>query len=976
MARKLSVLVFFLLLAYPVYGQFYHTEYRAPGQNWMEIATDHFRVIYPELYQEQAIRSLKILESDYKYAQKLIGGSIRSFPFIINTESDIPNGFVSTNNFRSEFQLAPNIGKSMNPRTGDWLELVLPHELAHVMHFSVNPLSFTSLVGIFSPDMRRSVHSAAPFGVHEGIAVYHESHGPIEGSGRGHYPYFRNQFNTLLDTEREWSMGQLFQRTDFTPPFDRHYIGGYEFTRWLLQTYGNEAMKEAIEFHYKWPFLGFGTALRHTTGYWPRTIYNRFSEEKKETENARLADLEPETDTFSREVNFRANCQRLQRPLWLDHESLIFFARSCNRPTGFYRYNTVNGKVDFVHEVSITSDHQYALSEDRSSLIYSRYHADLLYDNIFQGDLHQLDLKTKQTERITQKKRLNSPAVMNDDIAALQVDANEMSLIKLNYSGEIKRKYSRPYHSTVVQVAPNPFHEGKAAVIGRVKSVQGIWFEDLDETEELFLDDPEIVFENGAVYDVVWHPAEEKFLFVSDFTGIMNLFEYDARSDEVRQLTESSHNAFEASYSPDGNTIAYIGQKKDERKLFLLDLDDALSRTIPRELWTHQPVIDEQLARPLMNRDIELDEDDWEITEYRTGTGWLSPRIWLPTYERQNGHNRIGVRLEGVDQMNQQAWSGETNHLADKFWYSFTYVNKRFYPGFRTELFNEPVFTGFNVGGEFENGDTDQQPASEIITLLQQNRGASLKVPIPLRFESNARFSSLLLEPQYFISQLRFLDPELSSLPVSEFGTRHTIGFRTVLNLNLRQFTRDVQPNSGWALFAEGRYGLNSDEIRIQTGQQPITGNLSQRKGLRAGIITFISPLSRWNQSLRISAETYTQTDVPVFNVQSQFSENFSEIPVIGANNVGILNTRYTIPLVYPDDGGLLLPFYLSNIYLVLFSQTVADLDQPGLMEGSRGLFGAGIRSRFRLSNLSVDIGISIGWEPTRNEVTYYFGSF
>ncbi|HMB96968.1 MAG TPA: hypothetical protein VKM36_00680, partial [Balneolaceae bacterium] len=104
--------------------------------------------------------------------------------------------------------------------------------------------------------------------------------------------------------------------------------------------------------------------------------------------------------------------------------------------------------------------------------------------------------------------------------------------------------------------------------------------------------------------------------------------------------------------------------------------------------------------------------------------------------------------------------------------------------------------------------------------------------------------------------------------------------------------------------------------------------------------------------------------------------DNFSELPLPAVNNAGIFNTRYTIPIIYPDDGGLLLPAYLSNVYLVLFSQTVTDLDRNNFAEASRTVYGAGIRSRFRLSNLRFDIGISFGWEPTRNEFTTYFGSF
>jgi hypothetical protein len=162
----------------------------------------------------------------------------------------------------------------------------------------------------------------------------------------------------------------------------------------------------------------------------------------------------------------------------------------------------------------------------------------------------------------------------------------------------------------------------------------------------------------------------------------------------------------------------------------------------------------------------------------------------------------------------------------------------------------------------------------------------------------------------------------------------------------------------------------------IETDQLSIDGTLAKRRGLNAGVVTFLSPLKRWNQSLRISAEVYSQTEVPVFGVSSEFADHFSGIPFPGANNIGFLRTRYTIPIVYPDDGGLLLPLYLSNIYLVLFSETSTNLDHTISTSNSRTLFGAGIRSRFRLSNMSFDIGISIGWEPTRREVSYHFGGF
>lgn len=966
MIRYLFCCAITILFVLPAQAQMYDTQYRAPGQEWMEINTDRFRLIYPTRYEQEAYRSLAILESEYSDIQDLVGGRMKHFPFILNPENDRSNGFVTVLNFRSEVEISPIISKTMNPKSGDWLELVLPHELVHAMHFNENPKSVTSVLSVFSPDIRRSTHGAVPNGFLEGIAVQYESHNQIPNAGRGHYPYFRNQFRSVLNTSREWSMGQLIHSSTYTPPFARHYIGGYEFVNWLLNSYGHDSMKNAIDYHYKYPFLGFGIALKHETDFWPGQLYDQFNEQKKQNESNRLYEIGNSTDTLSKKIPFPAACERIQRPQWLDHDTLIFFGRACNRASGFYSYDLSSEALNLLKEVSITDDFIYSLSEDRRRLIYSRYHSHLLYDNLYQGDLHQLDVNSGSSERITKNARLFSPALFNENILALQTEANEMELVLIHPAdGKIIKKYSKPEHSTIVQVAPNPHQTGQVGVIGRIKSTQGIWFENLDE-DILLKSNPDIVFEEGSIFDLSWHPTEEKLLFVSDHTGTMNVYEYDVEAGEIHQLTDSQYNAFEVSYSPNGEQIAYIMQDENEQTLYLLDLDDVIRKEISSERWQFDSEIEESFSRPLMNRNARADTSEWQPEPYSTGWSWLKPRFWIPSYEDQNGYHRPGVSIESVDVMSSQAYSLDMSYLAERLWFNTSYNYKGFYPGFDVELYNEPFFATFQ-------SDDDDETTQE---LLQESRGASFSVPIPLVLESNTRFTSLFFEPKYSVSQIRFLDPKESSEPVSDFATRHTLGLRTFFNWNIRQFIRDVQPNAGWAFFIEGRQALNKDEFTIETDQLSIDGTLAKRRGLNAGVITFLSPLKRWNQSLRISANIYSQTEVPVFGVSSEFADHFSKSPFPGANNIGFLNTRYTIPIVYPDEGGLLLPLYLSNIYLVLFSETSTNLDDTISSSNSRTLYGAGIRSRFRLSNMSFDIGISVGWEPTRNEVSYHFGNF
>lgn len=975
MKRVFSLLLLALFLwplAEPaaLYAQFYQTQYRVPGQNWMEIRSERFRVIYPQRYQEEAIRAMHILESDYDDIQKQVGGSLRNFPAIINPENDRSNGFVSPLNFRTEIELAPIIGKTMNPRSGDWLELVLPHELVHALHFSVNPRSFTSMIGAFSPDLRRSVHAAAPLGVFEGIAVHHESHGTIDGSGRGNHPYFRNQFHTTIGSNEQWSMGQLLQTTDFTPPFDRHYIGGYELTRWLFNRYGDDVIREAIDFHYRYPFLGFGVALRKITGEWPAQLYKSFMEEQESEERERREAITGKGVPAVEELLFRANCKRLNRPLWVNENQVLFYARTCNRPTGFYMQNLLNGSTEQVAEVVIASDHYVSLSTDKKALYFSRMHTDKLYDNLFRGDLHRLELESGKIERLTRHARLFSPEEINGELYARQVEANELNLVKVDpYSGEIYKTFSKPGESSVVQIAGNPHREGSAAIIGRRKSVQAVWLINLKEDSEIMFGKPAIVFRNGSIYDVAWHPKEEKFLFTSDPTGVMNLYEYDVASEKVVQLTESLFNAYEGSYSPDGSRIAFIGQEGTEQKLFLMNRDDAAGNVVQQVEWMYGDDISQLFGRPLMNRDMQEfdDPEEWDFLRYRSGISWLKPRFWAPVVEREAGRDRYGLNFQSVDVMSSQMVDMEFTYFEGRGWYRGEYVNKQFYPGFRAEVFNSPNFV--SLAAE-RNGEELR------LEYLQQSRGVSLKVPARIRLDSNARFSSVLFEPQYFLSQIRFLDSGQAHREVSGFGTRHTIGMRSVLNIGIRQFVRDIQPNSGLVLFGEGRYGMNSDELVIRDGSVNITANLTQRKGIRAGMVGYVAPLARWNQSLRAMFQVYDQTEVPVFNIFSDISDLFSELNLAGGKRAAILDTRYTIPLSYPDQGGLLLPAYLSNIYLVLFSQTVADMTKDDLIEGSRSVYGLGIRSRFRVSNMGFDVGVSIGWEPTRNRFSGLIGTF
>jgi len=180
-----------------------------------------------------------------------------------------------------------------------------------------------------------------------------------------------------------------------------------------------------------------------------------------------------------------------------------------------------------------------------------------------------------------------------------------------------------------------------------------------------------------------------------------------------------------------------------------------------------------------------------------------------------------------------------------------------------------------------------------------------------------------------------------------------------------------VQPNSGLVVYGQLERHFGDEQILLHTKSGPSVLQFSKPTALRAGLFGYVSPLRRWNQSLRVGVKALTQT-APNFDNQSLVSDGFSGLVFPYANHLMSFSGRYTIPLFYPDNGGLLIPLHVSSIYLSGFSDTVLKPSNGA----SRTVIGAGIRVQFRLSNLSFDIGAGLGFEPSRDKIHAFVGNF
>src|SRR5699024_3714354 len=560
-----------------------------------------------------------------------------------------------------------------------------PHELVHALQFNnIGRYNLPWLVNFFSPDLARSFHGAIPSGVTEGLAVYHESESIAPDGGRGNYPFFTNQFDAIFTGNNRWSMGQMLQNPSVTRPFNRHYIGGYTFTDWLQTTYGFNTSRQALDFYMDFPFLGYGVALRHITGKWPSQLYDAFVKDKQNTSLQK--DVKPETQTLP--IPYKG--REIRRPKWLSDSTLIFYGSFYNARPGFYRYELQSNQINPLVTTNTVSDYRYDLSDNRSKLIYSFYEADQLYDNSYRTELASYNLSTGKNKQLTENKRVYSPLQMQSGVWALQSRPASAALVAMRQDSVAELLSLGKEQIIAFAVHPDRTLQEVAIVINK-GGQQGLWNVDRQNIRDEITRRPDISFQNGSAFDPQWHPTKLKLMFSSDFSGTLQLYEYDLQSQSVIQLTDAPYNAFEGSYSPGGSRLAYIRQVDNERLPAIMNYEEIAAQPVPSSVWEPSSGLSDPSSK---SHNEAVEDSSWSTAPYSSGFRCLKPRAFLPSINEVPGSNtyRFGLSLHSNNLLQCQVYSAEVSYLDDRIWYDLSYENKQFYPGFRLRLYSEPSY--------------------------------------------------------------------------------------------------------------------------------------------------------------------------------------------------------------------------------------------------------------------------------------------
>ena len=222
-----------------------------PDASWRTLETDHFRVTFPAELETLGRRAAGIAEHAYdELSAEFIEPPSGMIDLLVTDHIDISNGFAQVNpSNRITVYARPPVDDPSLGYIDDWMELVITHELAHIVHLDRTD----NLVGKIARGLFGRVTGPWPFfpgtgtprWLTEGIATWYESE--LTEAGRAKGTFNEMVLRTAALEGRFESIGQASGRSPQWPGGARQYAYGSLFFGHLLEKFGKDRMAPFVE---------------------------------------------------------------------------------------------------------------------------------------------------------------------------------------------------------------------------------------------------------------------------------------------------------------------------------------------------------------------------------------------------------------------------------------------------------------------------------------------------------------------------------------------------------------------------------------------------------------------------------------------------------------------------------------------------------------------------------------------------------
>ena len=649
-----------------------------PWYRWKTITTEHFSIHYPEREEETARRAAAICESVHERLVPLMNWEPAERTHLVLTDHvDVSNGSATPFPLnRMVVYLSAPGGDPVSALAyyDDWLELVITHEYAHILHLDQARRGNRLVRRIFGRNPASFPNIFTPLWITEGFATMIES--DLTDAGRVKGTFVEMVIRTAAIEERLPSLGQAAGLTPFWPGGSSRYFYGSKFLAWIARRHGIEAVTRYFN-DYSGnlvPFLVNRTAKR----VFGETFNAMWDEWRREQQAIYAEELERirAAGTVPVERLTRLGYQTKHPAISPDGTRIAYAHRGpYERPT-IRIWDVATGRDVETHRVNTTMPLSW--SPDGQTIAY----ADLEFDGSFAmlSDLYLWRVGDRRERRLTEGARLKDPAFTSDGRSLIAVQ-NESGLnrlvevdivtgaIRVLFEPDGETQFSEPNVSGG-RIVLAEWKDGRIDVVTYTRDGQRI----ANLTSGL----PRSV--NAAPR---FTADGETILFTSDFTGIANIYAVRADGGEFQRLTNVYGGAFFPT-SLDGRTVWFSDYHSEGFDLARFEATRTFE-TAPRTL----PPPSALASRIEADAPVTLTEPPRRYAALRS----ILPQWWSPvitsTASGDENEATLGVTTSGGDVLGFHQYTatvvaeirdkGEEDIESD-LEYALVYAYDRLYP--------------------------------------------------------------------------------------------------------------------------------------------------------------------------------------------------------------------------------------------------------------------------------------------------------
>lgn len=566
-----------------------------PDVPYRTLETPNFRVMYPEKYGPLALRTALIAEDARPSMVRRYGWDPPDkISIILDDQTDYANGSATIfpNKVITLYVTAPTRISGLE-EYDDWLVTVLIHEMSHIFHIDmayglpwVGRLFFGKYV---------SMNAYTPSWVTEGLAVYEETVSTATGRGRSTYVDMVLRAAALEDVFPPIDQGYRgYPNWPFT---NVSYFFGGRFQLWLAERYGEDAL---LDYHRTYasdpiPFFTYLPA-KIVFDRSIESLWREFEADAKAEAERELSMIQSSTLAVTVAERLTTHGGEAVGPrVTPDGRHVIYSASSPIDGARVWRIG-LDGKGD-EPLINDTLSQAISFTPDGRAFYYQQgeinqrfyFHNSLFRYDLEKDEIGLVDLAPgvdPEFRAASGSLRARDPDISADGKRLVYVwtdhGANALVVADLDDTGLLITPHVLVPATPDVQLAGPRFSpDGQHIAVGRMRGGR----------RDIVLYDQagtltEVTRDRAQDTDPTWSPDGRYLVWSSDRSGVYNLYAYDLRSGEVRQLSNFVTGGFQPSIAPDGRTMVFRGYTASGFDVFKMPFspERGLQVTLEKEL--------------------------------------------------------------------------------------------------------------------------------------------------------------------------------------------------------------------------------------------------------------------------------------------------------------------------------------------------------------------------------------------------------